>query len=113
MKKIDKNLLKELGYTDIDEEHEKELIAQLWVILNQRVSFRIADELEDEDYDEYEKLEGKPDEVVTKWLAEKIPDQEQIFEEEIERMVKDLLHKRDETVKVYEKLKKENESQKA
>ncbi len=114
-RKIDKELLSELGYQDLGEQEEKELLAKLSLILESRMAMRVAGELPEDQHEAFVKLQdsGASDQEIVNWLEEKVPNQENMVQEELEDMVTDLLYTRDRTLEIADELRQFEDTEEA
>jgi len=88
---IDKSFLAELGYKDLSPEKEQQLITDLSMILSSRVSKRVAASIAEEDYEAFVKLEESGDnDAIEQWIDEKVPNQQEIIDDERQQMVEEL-----------------------
>lgn len=88
---INNNIVKTLGIDSLPIEKQKEAMERLGAIVYQEVMLRVLDILSEEDKDEFEKLiEKTPDpEIMFSFLASKIPNLEEIVNEESEKLRKE------------------------
>jgi len=81
------NIIKELGLESLPEEKKMEILLNVGRIIQQNIILRILDELKDEkDKDEFDELLGKKgddEQAVTEFLQSKIPNLDEIVNEEI------------------------------
>lgn len=75
------NLLKDAGMTSVDEAMREEMVKELYVRLDNYLASVIAENLPQEHFDEFIKLneEKKSREEVEKFLKDKVPDVDQVF----------------------------------
>lgn len=92
---ITKDSLKALGI-NISDEDSTSLIAQLNTTVEERVGAEITEQLDDEQLKELLKLqETASDEVIGKWIAERVPDFEQIVQDNIDIVIGELAENAD------------------
>lgn len=97
---IDENFLAELGLGNATDEQKEEFAQKTAETLEMRVGNRIAQELSEEQLDEFEKLTpdpaDSPDVMMEKhaemveWLAENHPNREQTIQEEFDKLKAEL-----------------------
>ena len=89
--KINGDIIKTLGIDRLPADEQKEAIERLGAIVYQEVMLRVLDILSEEDKDEFEKLiEKTPDpEIMFTFLALKIPNFEEIVNEEALKLRKE------------------------
>lgn len=79
---IQKNLLDELGLSNLPQEKQEELVIKMTEVLLKRIFIETMEKLKESEQEEYAKLieaKASPDEV-EKFLKEKIADYDQVFE---------------------------------
>ena len=90
--KID--LIKELGIDKLSEEKQEKILMQMGEIVQQRTLLRLAEEMTDEQKDEFNKSlkENKEDpEKMTKYLQTNFPELDKIITEEIGRYKQEIM----------------------
>ena len=82
---LEKNILGELGLTDLPPARLEKLLLSLGEVMQGRINLRILDELSEEDKDELDKLSSsaKSEQEIQNFLKAKIPDLENIVAETI------------------------------
>lgn len=81
--KLDHNLLVELGLGGLPDEEKRALLSHIYETLEMRVGMRLADQMSNEQLDEFEKyFEAKDDAGAFRWLETNFPNYKQIVEEE-------------------------------
>lgn len=91
MIRIDNNLLKELGLGDLPEEERKKLLAQIYETLEMRVGVKLAEQMTDQQLDEFEGFIDKNDEAgALKWLETNFPNYKQVVADELEELKKEI-----------------------
>lgn len=85
---INNNIIKTLGIDSLPPEQQKEAVERLGAIVYQEVMLRVLDLMSEEDKDTFEKLiEVSPDpEIMFTFLGEKIPNLEEIINEEATKL---------------------------
>ena len=85
---INDNIIKTLGIDTLPEEQQKDAIERLGSLVYQEVMLRVLDIMSDEDKDSFEKLiETNPDpEIMFTFLNEKIPNLNEIIDEEAKKL---------------------------
>lgn len=75
------SLLDDAGMKGMDKDTHERMIKELFVRLDNYLATVIVDHLSDEDIDEFVKMneEKKPQEEIQKFLAEKLPNAQQVF----------------------------------
>jgi transcriptional regulator of heat shock response len=89
-----RNLIRELGLEDLPEERQMEILLGIERIVQQNVILRILDELKEKDKKEFDKFlakKGNDQEAVLKFLESRIPNLNQIVNEEIEKITKEAI----------------------
>lgn len=87
MLKIDNNLLNELGLASLPEAEKGPLLTHIYETLEMRVGMRLADQMTNEQLDEFETyFESKDDAGAFKWLETNFPNYKEIVNEEFEKL---------------------------
>lgn len=87
MLKIDNTLLIQLGLGDLPNDEKNRLLEQIYETLEMRVGMRLAENMTDEQLDEFESYIDKNDEAgALKWLETNFPDYKRVVEEELETL---------------------------
>lgn len=87
MLKIDDNLLQELGLGTLPAEEKRSLLTHIYETLEMRVGMRLADQMTNEQLDEFETyFEAKDDAGAFKWLETNFPNYKEIVNEEFEKL---------------------------
>lgn len=85
--KIDNDLLKELGLGSLPEAEKNSLLKHIYETLEMRVGMRLADQMTNEQLDEFERyFEAKDDAGAFKWLETNFPNYKDIVQEEFEKL---------------------------
>ncbi|MDE2030665.1 MAG: hypothetical protein KGI58_00160 [Patescibacteria group bacterium] len=85
---IDNKIIEILGINKLSENERKEVVEKLGALIYQGVMLRALDIMDEEDRDTFEKLisENSDPEVIFTFVAEKIPDINEIISEETEKL---------------------------
>ena len=87
MLKIDDNLLQELGLGSLPPDDKRGLLSHIYETLEMRVGMRLADQMTNEQLDEFEMyFEAKDDAGAFKWLETNFPNYKDIVNEEFEKL---------------------------
>lgn len=87
MLKIDDNLLQQLGLGGLPSEEKRGLLTHIYETLEMRVGMRLADQMTNEQLDEFETyFEAKDDAGAFKWLETNFPNYKDIVNEEFEKL---------------------------
>lgn len=87
MLKIDDNLLQEIGLGDLPKEERDRLLAQIYETLEMRVGMTLAQQMTDEQLDEFESFIDTNDEAgALKWLETNFPNYKQVVADELEKL---------------------------
>jgi len=87
MLKIDDNLLKELGLNALPVDERNKLLSQIYETLELRVGMKLAENMNDEQLDEFEKFIDTNDEAgALKWLESNFPNYKQVVADELEKL---------------------------
>jgi hypothetical protein len=87
MFKLDDNLLRELGLGELPVEEKNKMLAHIYETLEMRVGMRLAEQMTDEQLDEFEKFIDTNDEAgALKWLETNFPDYKQVVADELEKL---------------------------
>lgn len=87
MLKIDDNLLQEIGLGTLPTEEKRGLLSHIYETLEMRVGMRLADQMTNEQLDEFEQyFEAKDDAGAFKWLETNFPNYKEIVNEEFEKL---------------------------
>jgi len=87
MLKIDDNLLQEIGLGTLPPEEKRGLLSHIYETLEMRVGMRLADQMTNEQLDEFEQyFEAKDDAGAFKWLESNFPNYKDIVNEEFEKL---------------------------
>lgn len=87
MFQLDDNLLKELGLGDLPADEKNKMLAHIYETLELRVGMRLAEQMSDEQLDEFESFIDRNDEAgALKWLETNFPDYKKVVADELEKL---------------------------
>jgi hypothetical protein len=87
MLKIDNNLLVELGLSSLPDAEKNSFLKHIYETLEMRVGIRLADQMSNEQLDEFEQyFEAKDDTGAFKWLETNFPNYKDIVQEEFDKL---------------------------
>lgn len=87
MFKLDDNLLKELGLGTLPVDDKNKMLAHIYETLEMRVGMKLAEQMSDEQLDEFEGFIDRNDEAgALSWLETNFPNYKQVVAEELERL---------------------------
>jgi len=87
MIKLDDNLLQELGLGDLPEADRKALLRQMYDTLELRVGMTIAEQMSEEQLDEFEGFMDNKDQAgALSWLETNFPDYKKVVAAEMEKL---------------------------
>jgi len=87
MLKIDNNLLEEIGLATLPESEKNSLLKHIYETLEMRVGMRLADQMTNEQLDEFERyFEAKDDAGAFAWLESNFPNYKDIVQEEFDKL---------------------------
>lgn len=87
MFKLDDNLLKELGLGGLPAEEKNKMLAHIYETLEMRVGMKLAEQMTNDQLDEFEGFIDKNDEAgALKWLETNFPNYKQVVAEELEAL---------------------------
>lgn len=85
--KIDNDLLQQLGLAGLPDAEKNSLLRHIYETLEMRVGMRLADQMTNEQLDEFEKyFDAKDDAGAFKWLESNFPNYKQIVQEEFDKL---------------------------
>ncbi|HET9850226.1 MAG TPA: DUF5663 domain-containing protein [Candidatus Saccharimonadales bacterium] len=104
----DDKFLGAMGLKNLSDDDKKEALANILYTLNVNVGMRVADQLSDQQLEEFDRLtEGDYDEqTLTEWLKNNVPNYAQLIGEEAEKM-------RDQALSITDKVMNAEPGQKA
>lgn len=87
MFKLDDNLLKELGLGDLPAADKNKMLAHIYETLEMRVGMKLAEQMSNEQLDEFESFIDRNDEPgALKWLESNFPNYKQVVADELENL---------------------------
>jgi hypothetical protein len=87
MLKIDASLLQEIGLGTLPDAEKNSLLRHIYETLEMRVGIRLADQMSNEQLDEFERyFEAKDDAGAFKWLETNFPNYKDIVQEEFDKL---------------------------
>jgi hypothetical protein len=87
MLKIDNNLLNDLGLGNLPDTEKNSLLKHIYETLEMRVGMRLADQMTNQQLDEFEQyFEAKDDAGAFKWLESNFPNYKDIVQEEFDKL---------------------------
>jgi hypothetical protein len=87
MLKIDNSLLEEIGLGGLPEAEKNSFLKHVYETLEMRVGVRLADQMTNEQLDEFEQyFEAKDDAGAFKWLETNFPNYKEIVQEEFDKL---------------------------
>lgn len=87
MFQLDDNLLRELGLGDLPAGEKNKMLAHIYETLELRVGMRLAEQMSDEQLDEFEGFIDRNDEAgALKWLETNFPDYKQVVADELDKL---------------------------
>lgn len=87
MLKIDNSLLVEVGLGALPENEKNSFLKHIYETLEMRVGIRLADQMTNEQLDEFEKyFEAKDDAGAFKWLETNFPNYKEIVQQEFDKL---------------------------
>lgn len=91
MFKLDNNLLKELGLEELPAEEKNKMLSHIYETLEMRVGVKLADQMTDEQLDEFEQYINKDDQDgALKWLEANFPNYKQVVADELETLKQEI-----------------------
>src|ERR1700712_2199054 len=87
MLKIDNTLLQDIGLGTLPEGEKNSLLKHIYETLEMRVGIRLADQMSNQQLDEFEQyFEAKDDAGAFKWLEANFPNYKDIVQEEFDKL---------------------------
>jgi uncharacterized protein DUF5663 len=87
MFQLDDNLLKELGLGDLPAEEKNKMLAHIYETLELRVGMKLAEQMSDDQLDEFEGFIDRNDEAgALKWLETNFPNYKEVVAEELNKL---------------------------
>lgn len=85
--KIDNDLLMQLGLAQLPDAEKNSLLRHIYETLEMRVGMRLADQMTNEQLDEFEKyFDAKDDAGAFKWLESNFPNYKEIVQQEFDKL---------------------------
>src|SRR6185437_1863619 len=87
MFQLDDNLLRELGLGELPAAEKNKMLAHIYETLELRVGMRLAEQMSDQQLDEFEGFIDRNDEPgALKWLETNFPDYKKVVADELEKL---------------------------
>jgi len=87
MFKLDDNLLRELGLGSLPAAEKNKMLAHIYETLEMRVGMKLAEQMTNQQLDEFEKFIDSNDEAgALKWLETNFPDYKKVVAQELETL---------------------------
>ncbi|MES2970953.1 MAG: DUF5663 domain-containing protein [Patescibacteria group bacterium] len=87
MFKLDNALLEELGLGSLPNDEKNKMLAHVYETLEMRVGMKLAEQMTNEQLDEFESFIDKNDEPgALKWLETNFPDYKKVVADELEKL---------------------------
>src|SRR5689334_21561015 len=87
MFKLDDNLLRELGLATLPVAEKNKMLAHIYETLEMRVGMKLAEQMTNEQLDEFEAFIDRNDEAgALKWLESNFPNYKQVVADELENL---------------------------
>lgn len=84
---LDRSLLDELGLSGLPENEKSSLLSHIYETLEMRVGMRLADQMSNEQLEEFEKyFEAKDDTGAFRWLETNFPNYKEIVQDEFNKL---------------------------
>jgi hypothetical protein len=91
MFKLDDNLLKELGLGDLPAADKNKMLAHIYETLEMRVGMKLAEQMTNDQLDEFESFIDRNDEAgALKWLETNFPNYKQVVADELDGLKKEI-----------------------
>lgn len=91
MFKLDDNLLQELGLGALPTEEKNKMLTHIYETLEMRVGMKLAEQMSNEQLDEFEGFINNNDEAgALKWLETNFPNYKQVVADELETLKKEI-----------------------
>src|SRR6266481_8490245 len=91
MFQLDDNLLRELGLGELPAAEKNKMLAHIYETLELRVGMRLAEQMSDEQLDEFEAFIDRNDEAgALKWLETNFPNYKQVVADELDSLKKEI-----------------------
>jgi hypothetical protein len=87
MFQLDDNLLRDLGLAALPASEKNKMLAHIYETLELRVGMRLAEQMSDQQLDEFEGFIDRNDEAgALKWLESNFPDYKKVVADELEKL---------------------------
>ena|SRR3989344_734776 len=87
MFKLDNTLLEELGLGTLPADEKNKMLAHIYETLEMRVGMKLAEQMSNDQLDEFEAFIDKNDEAgALKWLESNFPDYKKVVAEELDKL---------------------------
>ena len=87
MFKLDNTLLEELGLGGLPTEEKNKMLAHIYETLEMRVGMKLAEQMTNDQLDEFESFIDKNDEAgALKWLETNFPEYKKVVADELEKL---------------------------
>jgi hypothetical protein len=87
MFKLDNNLLQELGLGALPVDEKNKMLGHIYETLEMRVGMKLAEQMSNEQLDEFETFIDKNDEAgALKWLETNFPNYKQVVADELDKL---------------------------
>ncbi len=87
MFKLDNALLEELGLASLSDEDKSKMLGHIYETLEMRVGMKLAEQMTNEQLDEFESFIDRNDEAgALKWLETNFPNYKQVVAEQLEAL---------------------------
>ena len=87
MFKLDDNLLKEVGLGDMPAQEKNRMLAHIYETLEMRVGMKLAEQMSNQQLDEFEAFIDRNDEAgALKWLETNFPDYKDVVAQQLETL---------------------------
>jgi len=101
MFKLDNNLLEELGLGSLPADQKNSMLQHIYETLEMRVGMKLADQMTNEQLDEFESFIDKNDEAgALKWLETNFPGYKQVVASELESLKSEIKSTSDKILEV-------------
>ena len=93
MFKLDNTLLEELGLGSLPAEEKNKMLAHIYETLEMRVGMKLAEQMSNDQLDEFEAFIDKNDEAgALKWLESNFPDYKKVVAMELDKLKAEIKH---------------------
>ncbi len=91
MFKLDDNLLRELGLGELPAAEKNKMLAHIYETLEMRVGMKLAEQMSNDQLDEFESYIDRNDEAgALKWLETNFPNYKQVVADQLENLKKEI-----------------------